>query len=120
MIRTIRSYFSRGAAICVALCASALFASVDEPVVLSMTVNSRGGCGPAKLDFVQVRPDGTADSAMYRVPDGQLLVVTDVDWLYGGGQGGLTRTLVLNLENLEDSSKKQTVFRSVLRLNADG
>ena len=104
----------------VLLFASCTLAFADEPVVLTMVPNSRAGCGPAKLDFARVRPDGTVSPDMFRIPTGQILIVNDVDWTFNGGAAGITKALVIYAENLTEATTRQAVFRSPVRLNGDG
>ncbi len=89
-------------------------------VTLEMTSNVKGGCGEAKLDFVRLFPDGTSDLAVFRVPEGRALVVTDVDWHYFSGPPGLVIILSVRLENLADPEKRHRVLESPIRLGADG
>ena len=89
-------------------------------VTLVLTADAKNGCGSAKLDFIRVKPDGSAGTDAFRIPDGQALIVTDVDWLYSSGGPGLTEVLLVLIENLADSSKRQTVFQSTIRLGVDG
>lgn len=49
-------------------------------VVLTREANVPGGCGLQQSDFFRIHPDGTKDEEPFRVPEGRLLVVTDVDW----------------------------------------
>jgi hypothetical protein len=94
--------------------------AAESPIVLSMVINAQGGCGPAKLDFAQVQPDGSRSAEMYRVPTGKRLIVTGVDWTYNGGAAGQTKALAIYIENLSDSGKRTAVYRSPIRLNTDG
>ena len=89
-------------------------------VTLVLTANAKSGCGPAKLDFVRVKSDGSSGADVFRIPDGQALIVTDVSWLYSGGGPGLTEVLMVLVENLADPSTRQTVFQSTIRLGVDG
>lgn len=89
-------------------------------VTLEMTSDVKGGCGEAKLDFVRLFPDGTSDLAVFRVPEGRALVVTDLDWHYFSGPPGLVVILSVRLENLADPAKRHRVFESTIRLGADG
>lgn len=102
-----------------ALAAPAGARSDGNLVTLVMAANRKTGCGPAKAEFVRVMPDGSTDEP-FRIPRGYVLVVTDVDWLYGNAGPGLTRALALYVENIADPSKRQPVFRSTIRLNSDG
>jgi hypothetical protein len=89
-------------------------------VTLVLTANAKNGCGPAKLDFIRVKPDGSASADAFRIPDGQARIVTDVDWLYSNGGPGLTEVLLVLIESLADSSTRQTVLQSTIRLGVDG
>lgn len=101
-------------------CSLACQAMQDDLVTLVMVAKQRNGCGEAKLDFVRAQPDGLPDAGLFRVPERQILVITDVEWLYGGGGPGLTKSLILKVENLEDATQRTAVLRSTIRLNGDG
>jgi hypothetical protein len=51
-----------------------------DHVVLSRESDVTGGCGLQQSDFFRIYPDGTKDTLPFRVDEGHLLVVTDVDW----------------------------------------
>jgi hypothetical protein len=51
-------------------------------VVLEVVGGMNGGCGPSLFDFVRLTPDGKSVPGAFRVPQGQLLIITDVDWQY--------------------------------------
>jgi hypothetical protein len=89
-------------------------------VSLILTSNTKNGCQPGQLDFVRVMPDGSTASGVFRVPEGQALIATDVDWLYVAGNPGQTEVLQVQIENLHDSSVRQTAFQSVVTLGRDG
>ena len=101
---------------------------VSEHVTLEVVGGMNGGCGPAKLDFLRVLPDGSFESGAgglgYRVPEGKLLVITDVDWQYvhpnPGSAAGKIQVLRLFIENLSDPSKSRRAFESTLTLSSEG
>jgi hypothetical protein len=54
--------------------------SPRQHVVLTREPAIPHGCGLQESEFFRIFPDGTKAPAPFRVPDGQLLVITDVDW----------------------------------------
>ena len=60
--------------------------TASQHVVLEVVGGMNGGYGPGKLDFIRVLSDGTTQAGNgglgWRIPTGQALVVTDVDWQY--------------------------------------
>lgn len=58
---------------------SHLLQEPDDHVVLTREFHT-GGCGLLESAFFRIYPDGTKDSDPFRVPEGRLLIVTDVDW----------------------------------------
>jgi len=87
-----------------------------------------GGCGPANLDFVRNLSDGTQEAGSgglgWRVPVGQALVITDVDWQYvhpqGAAAAGKIEVLRLFIESLADASNTQREFESTITLSSNG
>src|SRR5207245_1612303 len=73
---------------------------------------SSGGFGPTQLDFLRNLSDGTHEAGPgglgWRVPAGQALVITDVDWSYvhpqGAAAAGVIETLRLFVESLATPS----------------
>jgi hypothetical protein len=101
--------------------------SANQHVVLEVVGGLNGGCGPAKLDFVRVLPDGNATGTSglgWRVPAGQALVITDVDWEYVHPQGaafaGRIEVLRLSIENLANPSQTRRAFESTITLSSKG
>ena len=102
--------------------------SASQHVVLEVGGGMNGGCGPAKLDFVRVLPDGSTQSGPgglgWRVPVGQALVITDVDWQYKHPQGaaaaGNIQVLRLFIENLATTSHTRRAFESTITLSSHG
>lgn len=83
-----------------------------------------GGCGgPANLDFVRVLADG-GSSGVFRVPAGQVFVVTEVDWQYvhpsGAAAAGSIETLRLFIQNLAQPFVQRRAFESTVVLSAVG
>jgi hypothetical protein len=74
------------------------------------------------LDFVRIYQDGTSASGppWFRVPGGQVFVVTDVDWQYNLGAAGQIQTFRIFIENLADPSISNRVFESTIVLNNQG
>lgn len=92
-------------------------------VTLELVKVGTGGCEPCQLDFVRVLPDGNAETESYRVPEGKVLVVTDVDWQYA--TWGLFETkrvqiLRLFIENLAPPYFTRVAFESTITLVDDG
>ena len=95
-------------------------AANGDPVLLEMTMSVRNGCGAARIEFYRSYPDGTASAEPFRVPEGKLMVVTDVDWYYHTGNAGTTQILRLLVENLADATLRRRAFESLARLDAVG
>jgi hypothetical protein len=74
------------------------------------------------LDFIRILPDGTSPPSppYFRVPSGELLVVTDVDWQYNLGTPGDIQTLRLFIENVAHPRVRRRVFESTVVLNGKG
>ena len=89
-------------------------------VTLEMITGARDGCADAAVDFVRTLPDGMAAADVFRVPEGRLLVVTDLDWQYLSGPPGSTAILRVMVQNLADKAKRRRVFESTVRIGADG
>jgi hypothetical protein len=85
--------------------------SPKDLVTLQMVAGADEGCGPARVEFRRVFPDGGAASRVFRIPEGRLLVVTDVDWHYHSGAPGLVQILALVIENLR--SGRYRIFGTV-------
>lgn len=74
------------------------------------------------LDFIRINQDGTrpAGPPWFRVPTGQVFVVTDVDWQYNLGAAGQIQTFRVFIENLGDPTISNRVFESTIVLNNQG
>ena len=74
------------------------------------------------LDFIRINQDGTrpAGPPWFRVPTGQVFVVTDVDWQYNLGAAGQIQTFRVFIENLADPTISNRVFESTIVLNNQG
>jgi hypothetical protein len=74
------------------------------------------------LDFIRINQDGTrpAGPPWFRVPTGQVFVVTDVDWQYNLGAAGQVQTFRVFIENLADPTISNRVFESTIVLNNQG
>ena len=92
----------------------------NDFVTLEMISGAKEGCGEARLDFRRLFPDGTSSPEVFRIPEGRLLLVTDVDWHYSSGAPGLVQILALIVENRTDQAKRHTSFESTIRLGSDG
>jgi hypothetical protein len=99
-----------------------------EYVILEVVGGMKGGCGPAKIDFVRVLPDGGTEAGPgglgYRIPEGKLLVVTDVDWQYvhpKGAEGAAKiQILRLSIESLAKPGSSRRAFESTVTLSSQG
>ena len=74
------------------------------------------------LDFIRINQDGTRPACppWFRVPTGQVFVVTDVDWQYNLGAAGQVQTFRVFIENLGDPTISNRVFESTIVLNNQG
>ena len=93
-------------------------------VTLASVRGMTGGCGPGLREFRRVLPDGKGESGGWRVPEGKVLVVTDVDWQYAHPDhetaAGTIQVLRLFLENLAEPPLSKRVFESTITLNRQG
>jgi hypothetical protein len=73
-------------------------------------------------DWFRIGPDGMpVDGLPFRVPVGQMLVVTDVDWRAFDGTRGSAQTLRLFLRPLDDPEQDgKSVFEPTIILNNSG
>jgi len=102
--------------------------SASHYVTLEIVGGMNGGYGPSKFDFVRTLSDGSTQSGSgglgWRVPAGQVLVVTDVDWQYVHPQGaaGVDKIEVLRLfiENIANPMSSRRVFESTVTLSSKG
>ena len=80
------------------------------------------GLGSTADDFKFCRSklDGTTEGASFKVPSGQVLVVTDVSWISRGGysEANASRTLVLSMVN--GTSKVAGIYLSILKTDDNG
>jgi hypothetical protein len=99
---------------------------VGEHVTLEVVGGMKGGCGRDQLDFVRVLPDGNTESSPggYRVPEGKVLVVTDVDWQYvhpkGADGAGKIQVLRLSIDDLTKPGNGRRAFDSTITLSGQG
>ena len=99
----------------------------NQHVVLELVAGMNGGCGDAKLDFLRILSDGMTQTGPrglgWRVPLGQALVITDVDWEYvhpqGAAAAGKIEVLRLFVENLATMDTRR-VFESTITLSSLG
>lgn len=93
-----------------------------------VTLELVGGSFPSttdscpRNDFQRLLPDGRRAEGVFRVPAGQVLVVTDVDWEYSNTSGalaGTTQIFRLWVENLVES-ESVVALRSPFILNSTG
>ena len=98
-----------------------------EHVVLECVGGATDGCGTAKWDFVRNLPDGTRASGYFRIPEGKMLVITDVDWQYHYEEHAYKMMILrLKLINIAEFSAPgpephgERVFESTIILNQFG
>jgi hypothetical protein len=67
---------------CLAGCVSKAHTKQDPRthIVLTREPSVPGGCGLQNSEFFQIFPNGQKATSPFRIPNRQLLVVTDVDW----------------------------------------
>jgi len=93
--------------------------AASKHVTLELVSGMPGGCGPSLYAFNRVMPDGTA--SVFRIPDKEVLVVTDVDWQFENpGAAGTFQTLRLIIENLADPYVNRSAFDSTIMLGKHG
>ncbi len=98
--------------------------SAHQRVVLEFDVGSE----VSEPDFIRILPDGSTEvspgGSGYRIPTGQVLIITDVDWHYehpdGAAAAGRIQLLSLFIENLADSSQRKQAFESIITLSSQG
>lgn len=97
-------------------------------VVLELVGGVNGGYGASKLEWVRNLDDGNGDGGPggvgWRVPAGQALLITGVDWSYNHPQGasaaGTRQIFRLFLQNLADESLARRVYESSILLGSQG
>ncbi len=102
----------------------------SEHVVLEVVGGAVEGCGVAKWDFIRTLPDGTRASSFFRIPQGKMLVITDVDWQYHYEEQAykmmILRLMIYNLAEVTDHPgphphpNMRRVFESTVILNQFG
>lgn len=96
-------------------------------ILLESVGISRGGCDSG-LSFIRVLPDGGIDAGPdgngFRIPQGMVLIITDVDWSYvhptKSAQASRIHTLRLFIQSTKDTSKKRRAFESTVTLSSAG
>jgi len=74
------------------------------------------------LDFFRTLPDGAmtpSGPAGFRVPTGDVLVITDVDWQYSGSPGS-SQTFRVFIKPLNGDDDGRRVFESTITLDREG
>jgi hypothetical protein len=76
----------------------------------------------SQSEFFRILPDGSTQPTSFKVPPGQLLVVTDVDWEATGNPGEFFRLRLFTKNPKLDtsSSDRRPVFTSSIILNSKG
>ena len=107
-----------------------MLTTAEQNVVLEVVGGVNGGYGPAKLEFSRNLPNGERDGGPegigWRIPAGQALVITDVDWQYihpeGAAGAGRIQILRLFIESLDKKTMRPSVrvFESTITLSARG
>lgn len=74
-----------------------------------------------EVDFKRNLPDGTPAQGVFRVPEGMVLIVTDVDWQQNSGTPGARVILRLYARPLDGEEEPGVpVFESTVILNSEG
>lgn len=122
---------------CLAVLASTVYAAPPTPVKVVATGTGHLGRQPSQqvvlqlaggTEFVQLFPDGTQqtpdpnnpDNCCFRVPENYVLVVTDIDWRYTGGQPNQAQTMRIFLNNLKQPTIRTYPYQSTITLNETG
>jgi len=102
----------------------------NQYVVLKCVMGLNGGFSDYKADFLRIHSDGMEQSGPrgsgwgWRVPVGQALVITDVDWEYihpqGAAMAGKIEVLRLWVQNLTTPNLGGRVFESTITLSSHG
>jgi hypothetical protein len=95
----------------------------DQHVVLESIGVANTGDPRQDLDFFRIHPDASmtpSGSTGFRVPSGQVLVITDADWQYNAGSPGGLQTFRCFIQSLNDPNLARRVLESTVILNKDG
>ncbi len=113
--------------LCLAACADGTHQrqAPEAHIVLESATGDTGCSGSsAGTTFRQVFQDGNSALQPFQMPPDQLLVITDVDWLYrhpdGAGAAGERVVLRVFIQNLADPIQSERVVESTVFLNAEG
>jgi len=79
-----------------------------------------GGGSAADFKFYRTKLDGTTEGTSFKVPSGQVLVVTDVSWLYSGGSSDANASKGLSLSMVNGTSKVVGIYLSMMKLGENG
>ncbi len=93
--------------------------STRDHVVLEMVAGVREGCGAGKVEFMRTMADGTAGETAFRVPEGRVLIVTEVDWFYyqypRGWNEARVRAVLDYYESQSDAAAAAEIEAGVVR-----
>jgi hypothetical protein len=99
---------------------------LGQPVSQHVTLESIGvattGDPTKDLDFFRILPDATitpGGRTGFRVPSGQMLIITDIDWQYAGSPGS-AQTFRVFITPLNGDTPGRRVFASTIALNKEG
>lgn len=95
---------------------------IGNHVVLEAVGVASTGDPSNDLDFFRILPDGTMSPggpAGFRVPAGELLVITDVDWQYSGTPDS-SQTFRVFIKPLKGDDPGRRVFESTITLDHEG
>lgn len=95
----------------------------SQHVVLESIGVADTGDPSQDLDFFRTHPDASmtpSGPAGFRVPSGQVLVITDADWQYNLGSPGELQTFRCFVQSLKDPTLTRRVFESTVVLDSDG
>jgi hypothetical protein len=95
---------------------------ISNHVLLESIGVANTGDPSRDLDFFRILPDGTmtpSGPAGFRVPTGEMLVITDVDWQYAG-QPESSQTFRVFIKPLKGEDHGRRVFESTITLDGEG
>lgn len=70
--------------------------------------------------FYRVRANGNTDTVKFNVPSGKVLIITDIDWFWGGADPHTILNFFLKIRNLSDPSIDSTAFFRSDKSDANG
>ena len=95
---------------------------MGQPPIQHVSLQSAGSGN--NIIFARINADGTKNP--FTIPVGNVFVVTDVDWIYSGGNHRRRQTLQISIQKIhsgdpeEDELEPERVFISTIMLDRDG